>query len=76
MTSYGDRQDAVYVPYQNQGYTPKDDAPMVGGMYVKDQDYEILEAGFDPSPHTQGMAVGGGAGGGAAELEKQLRLGE
>lgn len=40
-------------------------------MYKEQQDYEILEAGLVPNINT-----GGGVGGSAAELEKQLRLGE
>lgn len=48
-------------PYQQPG----------GNMYKEQQDYEILEAGLVPNINS-----GGGVGGSAAELEKQLRLGE
>lgn len=60
MTSKGD----FYAPPQEQAYQQQG-----GGAAYKDQDYEIIEAGLVPNINT------GGAGS-AADLEKQLRLGE
>lgn len=52
-------------------YAPQEQAyQQAGGVAYKEQpDYEIIEAGLVPNVNSGGRS-------GAAELEKQLRLGE
>lgn len=60
MTSKSD----FYAPQHEQQYQQAGAVP-----YKEQQDYEILEAGLVPNINAGGRP-------GAAELEKQLRLGE